>query len=316
MPDVFVRSYNLPIEDGGSALSGLHVSAHTQAGLAASATTGEAANPAGVAFLGNLAAGDYELRLTAPIGSLMRDGNVFSAEVSADDDPQYFDFYVDDRGLPSASSDFLCRCSGVFVDSSGQPVENVRIRLSDSDTPQLLCPSANGVSSGVIPVPRVVVTDKSGYAVVDLIRGGTYSVHMTGYQDVFRRIKVPNLSAASLPDVIFPVVSHIEHTVGGQLINPAAPELELSVGDQIEVSVDTVHRSGVHVDGLVGVEIKSTNEDLFTVVATAGGYTITGLSAGAAEVKASRVEPEKGKGVNIYVEPNLLGTLNVTVVQG
>ena len=81
-------------------------------------------------------------------------------------------------------------------------------------------------------------------------------------------------------------------------------------------SASTVHRSGVRVDGLVGVSLDLDEDSLELASVSLQGTTlqITGIQAGAATLLASRNSPADGKGITTFPEVALRGELSVTIL--
>ncbi|MAP20880.1 MAG: hypothetical protein CL582_08070 [Alteromonadaceae bacterium] len=321
MPDVLVHCRTTPFGDPGSSLvDGVIVSLHPSGGgdALATGTTGSGSNPSGSVLLGGFGANTYEIHVTPPLGAaVVTNGNLHSIEVDAVGASQVFDVLIDVSALPNATDANFCRCSGTFMDAHGKPVDQLSIHFSEASVPVLSYYSGTNTTNAIIPKPQVVRTDSSGHAVIDLIRGATYQVYMEGFGNLSREIEVPDLAAAPLPDVIFPVVDGVEYTTGGSLLTPLdLPTLALSVGGQAVLSLETVHRSGIRAEGLV--EVSLTSDD--TAEAIAGlaytgtnTLTISAIGAGTATITVARVEPEEGKGVSIFPQPVLRGTLSVTV---
>tara|TARA_B000000460_G_scaffold233398_1_gene193073 strand:- start:8601 stop:9404 length:804 start_codon:yes stop_codon:yes gene_type:complete len=265
-----------------------------------------------------LAANTYEIRVTPPLGAaVVTNGNLHSIEVDAVLDPQVFDVLIDVSALPNASDANFCRCSGTFMDAHGKPVDQLSVHFSEASIPVLSYYSGTNTTNVVVPKSQVVRTNSAGYGTVDLIRGATYQVYMEGFGNLSRKIEVPDLAAAPLPDVIFPVVDGVEYTTGGSLLTPLdLPTLSLSVGGQAALSLETVHRSGVRVEGLVAVSLTS-DDDAEAIAGLAytetNVLTISAIGAGTATITVAHVEPEEGEGISIFPQPVLRGTLSVIV---
>ena len=243
--------------DAGEPLNDVFVSVHPEGGgnALASGTTGTGLNQAGSVSLGNLAVGNYEIHITPALPATLQGGSLQAIEVSGTD-INVFDVLVDVSGLEPATDSHFCRCSGTFKDPYGKPIPNLKMHFSESELPQLLHYAGENVTHAVIPKSIVVSTDRSGFASVDLLRGFTYSLYMEGYENQSRVIEVPDLAASPLPDVIFPILTSVEytHTLNG-LLNTETPAVVMNVGDVLTLSIESVHRSGVRVEGLVSVAL-------------------------------------------------------------
>jgi len=121
-----------------------------------------------------------------------------------------------------------------------------------------------------------------------------------------------------LPDVIFPVVDGVEYTKDNALLVPLDnPVLNMGVGQQAVLSLETVHRSGLRVEGLVAVTL--TSDDVGGLIiglsySDSNTLVVTAIGAGTATLEAARIAPEEGMGISIDPEPVLRGTLSVIVV--
>ena len=313
--DVFVhtRTASYP---SGAALGSVFVSLHDSTGtFLTSATTDSDGN----AFLGNRAAATYEIRITAPSPSKVQAGPVQSITVVDTADPNVFDVLVDTSTISSPTDDQLCRCAGVFLDSFGTPLDNLVMMFSEGAVRDLSYAAASSTTYAVIPTSKVVKTDANGYASVDLYRTGTYAVHMEGYENIARTFLVPDSTTSSLPDVIFPVISHIEYTYNNAVVTPTtAPVLvpSLTVGDSAELTVETIYRSGLRVDGLQEITLTSSDTDslVISMSLTDNKVVVEAISAGTASLEVASVDPSEGQGISILPSPALYGDLSITVV--
>lgn len=317
MPIVEVHCRTAPF-DGGSPVNDVSVSVHPSGGGAALATgtTGLAPNQSGSVSLGVLAEGTYEIHITPALPATLQEGSLQEIEVSGVD-TNVFDILVDTSGLESASDSHFCRCSGTFKDPYGVPVSYLRIHFTEAALPQLIHYSGEDVNHAVIPKTATLATDTSGFVSVDLLRGHTYNVYMEGYENILRTVEIPDLPAAPLPDVIFPTVASIEYThpVNG-LLDSSTPSVTMTVGETVTLQTESVHRSGVRVDGLVGVSlnIDEIPIELATVTLRSSELVITALQAGAATFSTSRISPAEGEGITSSPEVQLRGDLSVTIL--
>ncbi len=324
MSDVYIHCRTL-LFPAGNPVDGVLVSIHPSGGGAAlaSGTTGAPPNVAGSVFLGDRAAGDYEIHVTPPLGAAtVPDGSLQTITVTpvvppAPDPDQIFDVLIDVSALPNATDIHFCRCSGTFMDPQGKPVKQLTINISENTIPELAYYAATNTANAIIPKTQIIRTDSAGHASVDLLRGATYQVYMEGFENLSRSIKVPDLAASSLPDVIFPVVDGVEYTVNDVLLLPVdQPVLNLGVGQQAVLSLETVHRSGLRVDGLVAVTL--TSDDVggqFITLSYLDSNTleVTAVAAGNPLLEVARIAPEEGMGISTVPEPVLRGTLSVVV---
>lgn len=317
MPIVEVHCRTAPF-DGGSPVNDVSVSVHPSGGGAALAigTTGLAPNQSGSVSLGALAEGTYEIHITPALPATLQEGSLQEIEVSGVD-TNVFDVLVDTSKLEPASDNHFCRCSGTFKDPYGVPVSYLRIHFTESALPQLIHYSGEDVNHAVIPKTASLATDTSGFVSVDLLRGHTYNVYMEGYENLLRTVEIPDLAAAPLPDVIFPTIASIEYThpVDG-LLDSSAPTMTMTVGETVTLQLESVHRSGVRVDGLVCVSLDMDDDplELATVTWRSAELAITATHAGVATFKAERISPAEGEGITPSPAITLRGDLSVTIL--
>lgn len=317
MPTVEIHCRTAPFDEGAP-VDDVFISVHNSGGgpALASGTTGAGPNQAGSVSLGILAEGTYEVHVTPALPAKVSGDNLQEIEVSGED-INVFDIMVDTSNLPTSTDNHFCRCSGTFIDIYGKPVSELRLHFSEASAPQLVYYSGSGTSVGVIPKSQLISTDSSGYASVDLLKGHEYSVYMEGYENISRVITVPELAASPLPDVIFPIIGSVEYTHPEDgLLNVASPSFTMTVGDTVKLSAESVHRSGVRVEGLVSVslDLDSDSEGIVEFALSGGDLEITALVAGAASFTSSRNSPEEGMGLTSAPEIPLLGDLGVTVL--
>lgn len=310
MPDVIINARTAAFP-GGAVVASVDVRLFN-ASLVQVASGVTDAN--GNALMGTHAAGDYEVRVFPPAPNLAADTvqNIVVPNAVPD---QYFDVYVLDGALPSATDTTLCRCSGYFKDNFGRPIDSLSIQFNEGTPPQLLHYVASDTAHAVIPRRTTVTTDENGYAIVDLIRGAEYEVFIGGLTNVSRNILVPDLLASSLPDVIYPYVDRVEYKYLGSTLTPvAAPTLAIDVGVTKSLEITTVFRSGLRVDGLADVTMTSEDEAVFTL-SSSGSTTVdvTGVAVGNADIVLARTPPEGDCGITISPAVGLRGELAVTV---
>jgi hypothetical protein len=317
MPDVNVHCRTLPFgEPGGSPVDDVYVSIHPEGGGLAlgSGTTGQGPNSEGTVFLGNLGVGTYEIRITPSLPAKVNGGSLQSVEVVASVDPLIFDVLVDTTSLEQSPDINLCRCSGTFKDPYGKAVSNLTIRFSESELPQLLHYSGTNTTHLVVPKAKTVRTDSSGFCSIDLIREQVYLVYLEGFENIAREIKIPDLGAAPLPDVIFPIVRGAEYTNENDvLLDSNNPTVSVSAGQEVTLSVESVFRSGLRVDGLTAITLDSSDSAIFTHSLSGSTLTITGVAVGVATLEVTRTTPEPGMGIKPYPDLPVGGALSVTV---
>ncbi len=118
--------------------------------------------------------------------------------------PNKFDHTgADSNILPLSSSPYLCRCTGVFVDFTGQPIANKTIRIvSKAETidksPKLWTDRL------VSPDEMEFKTDSNGRISIDLIRTGRYFVTFGGDDDTTWCILVPDQYSVNFTALLHP----------------------------------------------------------------------------------------------------------------
>tara|TARA_A200000159_G_scaffold148674_1_gene156592 strand:+ start:195 stop:1154 length:960 start_codon:yes stop_codon:yes gene_type:complete len=317
MPIVEVHCRTAAFE-GGETLNDVFVSVHPQGGgnALASGTTGQGLNQSGSVSLGVLAEGTYEIHITPALPATLQDGSLQEIVVSGVE-INVFDVLVDTSGLVPSVDNHFCRCSGTFKDPYGKAIPNLKIHFSEHTLPQLLHYVGEDTNHAVIPKSLVVSTDSSGFASVDLLRGYTYTVYMEGYENLSRTILAPDLAASPLPDVLFPTLASVEYThpqLG--ILDIQAPTMTMTVGESVTLGVETVHRSGVRVDGLVSVSLRlnDDSDELVESLLSGGDLKIEAKSTGVASFTLSLNSPEDGMGIRSLPETVIVGELSVTVL--
>lgn len=307
MGDVYA-SVRTALFPGGAPVANAYVGLYTTAGALLQHGNTDAD---GEVFLGNRAAGTYELRVTPLVGTV-ESGAAREITVVAQD--SVFDIVVNTTAMPVATNERFCRCSGYFITSAGAPAARVTIEFGEFEIPQLAYYAASGIYLGVIPVSVSVETDDRGYAVVDLVRGATYTVTMAGYHDVSRQILIPDAASAPLPDTIFPVIDRVEYKNGTTTLTPvAAPTLAMNVGDSITLSTETVFTSGLRLAGVVDVTLQPDDPLVLSATLTASGVVLQATSAGVSVLEVLAGEISEEKGISVTEAAPLRGHLTVTV---
>tara|TARA_B100000131_G_scaffold315798_1_gene354835 strand:- start:273 stop:1226 length:954 start_codon:yes stop_codon:yes gene_type:complete len=306
-------SFRTSLFPGGDPISGVYVALYNEDGTAFQ--TSATSNADGTVFLGDLAEASYELRITAPAPAKVQKGTIQKITVQGAGD-QAFDVVIDTSSLPESGKADVCRCSGVFVDPYGDPVRDVSLHFSENLIPTLMYAAADNTTRAVVPKKLLTKTDASGFASVDLIQDASYNVYMEGFENVSRTIKVPKLTASSLPDVLFPVVDRVEYELSNVILNPAnAPTITVNVGTETALDTYTVFRSGVREKGLNDVIFDQTNtdKDIVSVSLTDGGILLEALAVGSTSIEVTRIAASTGTGITIYPSTEARGTLHVTV---
>lgn len=177
---------------------------------------------------------------------------------------------------PPASDSRLCRCSGYFRDPNGAPQKYLDMHFYPEFSPIVL------EGSAVVPRELIQRTDESGYAQIDLIRGGCYRVTIEGMENEERFIRVPDLLSANLPDVLYSVVSRV-------VLDPPGP-YTVAAGSELEVTPTVYDSAGTVLHGTGQDDVNWTMSDRTFANVSVGEFklTIRGASAGSVELKAER----------------------------
>lgn len=309
---VSVRTAFLP---AGIPVQNVKVSMYNSAGAFVQSDT---SNAVGSTYFGSRSAGTYELRLSFPVAGRTATGNSrVNIQVGGVAATEIFDVLVDVTALPASSNDLFCRCSGRFVDLTGVPVAGEVFTFSeDNSAPALLLDSGTGRSAGVVPRSTMVCTDRNGQISVDLLRGQRYGVMQSSRGHIAWTVVVPELAAASFPDVVFPSPEVVEYRLNGELLEPAdSPVVAVNQGSYILLDVTTVFRSGARFAGLRGVGLQA-DENYWKLSATATGSVlrITGLSPGEAVLTVAAYQQDAGYGFGLLPATDILGSIVVTIV--
>jgi hypothetical protein len=141
----------------------------------------------------------------------------------------------------------LCRARGHFRDITGAPRRYLDVIFIGEFAPILLD------GAGVLSERRMIRTDKSGYACLDLIRCAQYSATIEGYEDQVRKVYVPDAPSVNLPELLFP-------TVGSVSFAPHSP-WTLSVGSTLELTPSVFTSTQVPLDGVATTNVRYIVED-------------------------------------------------------
>ena len=312
MPNVFV--YCCTLIPSGDPVADVFTALHqTDGTFIASATT----DVDGRAFLGARSAGSYEIRMTPTPGQRIA-APLQTVAVSGTGD-NYFDVQIETEGLPASADPRYCRCSGTFTDGYGHPAAGLRLQLGDGGTlPQILV-GTNAVARGVAVRTFSVITDRSGYCSVDLLRGADYSVVMPGYEDTVLLVRVPDAASAPLVDMLFPMLDLVEYRDGATLLTPVdTPSITISLSDDVAgrtLGAVTVLRSGLRQSGLSDLQIRMTGDDAVQAGATSTGLFLKPTAVGSTTIWMDYRNASQGQGTTSSpARTTARGALTVTVV--
>lgn len=201
--------------------------------------------------------------------------------------------------LPPSRADGICRISGYIIDAQGAPSHLPIITFMSPKDKRVM-------GRNIIGTEKVTAQpDSNGYIELELIQNLVYEVYMASISDEILVIKVPNLQACNITDLLYPI---------GKLLSALPAIQTITVGEDTDVSVSLGSSSGVSlsdkdlglsVNSLFSVEVDSTK-----ISASVGlnKITLNALESGTYTVSLYG----KGK-VDYSVEgPTLLGTVTVT----
>ncbi|MFW9801210.1 MAG: Ig-like domain-containing protein [Candidatus Thorarchaeota archaeon] len=250
---------------------------------------------------GNDPPNEYQIRLS-------KTGIAFDGSLGDDSkSPQLIEIYSPAASSPSGTNDFtvkgetfirpvatdpyLCRASGFFRSSDGQPYPNLDVIFTPRFKPAIV--DGNSVMWG----PINTRTDENGYLEIDLFRSGEYSVLLESLEDCPRLIVVPDASSINIVDLLFPVVAQVT-------FNPSS--LAIIVGEEADV-IPTVTASDQQVlegTALADVEYTISDNSVATLSIQNDKLVITGASAGTAQVDVARLD----ESIVIIPDPGIVYT--------
>lgn len=311
---------------GGSPISGVSIGLYDNTSKAKLLTSeSDATGKATFAAVdSDLNSGVYEIRVNPGFPGVVTGGTVQTVSVlEAPVAPlsNIFDLVITPASLPTATNPNLCRCTGFFKNPSGSYRDDVVLKFSQAKIPAITYVSSGGVDTFTVVPSEVSVrttkdptTGESGYAAIDLYRGGLYSVTMSGYVGDPRLVEVPDSPSANLADVLFPVVSKVNWYDEDVQVQPStSPSVDIPVGTK-DLTLEVVLRSGV-VATATEVVVTSSDEEVVTVGTQGedGVLTITGVAAGTASLEVARIATTESGIVVQSTMPPITGNLTVNV---
>jgi hypothetical protein len=180
----------------------------------------------------------------------------------------------------------LCRCVGRFVNYMNQPMSDSLVRISAEaeaiqKTPKIV--DGNMVSAGELESR----TDKNGFVVIDLFRGGEYYITFAGEDDETWNFKVPDRATANLVELIHPQPVSLSYDAD------AAPDnqVTLAKGSTALVPVSVLFSDFQEHTTDLGNVIEFTNSDSsiadIAFHSNLGELAIVGMSPGMVELSVS-----------------------------
>lgn len=208
-----------------------------------------------------------------------------------------FNVYGTVHTLAPARDPLYCKASGYFVYPNGRPVVDAMIRFENLFNPVMV----GGL--GVIG-PIELRTDANGYAEVDLARNGEYQAIVSGMQDEYLRILVPDRDSVSLIDLLWPVVAQVT-------FSPAAP-WSVPVGGTLDVVPTILTSSYVQLDPIAFEDVSYSTADpgVALVQYGDGKITLIGVAAGTTTLVLARVDDS----IHRTPDPTIIGSGGVISV--
>lgn len=207
--------------------------------------------------------------------------------------PQLIEVWSPPASSPSGTNDFelrgqtfnrpaavdlrLCRLSGFFRRSDGQPYAGLDFRFKPQFKPAIV--DGDGVLWGTIDAR----TDADGYIEIDLFRGGEYRVLVESLSDDERLLVIPSVPSENIVEILFPVVETV-------VFLPSS--LSMAVDDSEEV-VPTVTASNQQVlEGTAqqDVEYASSDKAVAIVAVQNDLIIITAISSGTCQIDVARLD--------------------------
>lgn len=226
-------------------------------------------------------------------------------------EPNKFDHTgTDSNILPLSGSPLLCRCTGVFVDFTGQPIANKTVRIMARA--ENLCEVPKVWDGRMVPSDELELrTDSSGRISVNLLRTGKYFVTFGGDDDTVWSIIVPDQYSVDLIALIhpFPVVWDWDDT------DAPSDAVTIAVNETKDidflVTFSDYEQKNKNLDIIFEIDNSDTTKIAAVYVSDAGKIQIRGVSAGVAAI-TPKLKP--GLLPNRWPIPTpTLPVLNITV---
>jgi hypothetical protein len=304
----------------GDLINGVYVGLYdnTTKALLQFDTTGNGALPDGEVIFSAVVPDTYEIRIVPQIPADVLNGKIQTITVldaPVPPESNIFDVALTQAGLDVATNPTLCRCSGYFVDMTGRAAPRVSIHLSDSCLPQIENqPSLQYDAKVIVPSKRIVITDEDGFVSVDLYRGERYAVYIEGWENVFREIIVPDVSAMNIADVLWPFVSTVEYYDGAAKISPVtAPSVSVAVDATKELTFKVLLRNTLEAAASeVTFELEDDTLAEVAISYSDKSISITGLQAGTTNLLVTRAAAVDD-GIRVAPSPAVVADLEIVV---
>lgn len=198
--------------------------------------------------------------------------------------------------VPSSTDPRLCLCSGYFRTPSGAPAAGIDIHIINRFKPLLL------EDAGVVSERVRVRTDTNGWMQTPLIRFGEYDVLIEGFEDVARKISVPDAASCNFPDLVFETVSEV--------VISDAP-LTVPLEDTLDVYPEVYTTTGRLLEGTAKGDVCWTVEDtdIVTMTVECDKIVLYGLASGTTTLSVTRSDTS----IVRIPDPPLMSPVTITV---
>jgi len=169
----------------------------------------------------------------------------------------------------------LCRASGYFRTLTGAPRRQLDIYFTGVFQAMLL------EGALVLDERRAARTDDNGFACIDLIRCAEYDASVENYENKLRKVRVPDLPSANLPELLFAYVDSVQ-------VDP----LGVSRGATVEVAPLILDSGGTPLPGTARGDVrwKVLDPNIATLQVTDTTLKVTGMALGTTILLAERAD--------------------------
>ena len=135
---------------------------------------------------------------------------------------------------------------------------------------------------------------------------------MEGWENTFRQIKVPDLPACNIADILWPYVGSVQYYDAGVLILPIdGPSVTLATGATKELTYKVLLRNTNEATP-DEVTFSVADDAIATVSAGGGTISIEGIAVGTTELVVSRATPAED-GVLAVPSTDVVANLEIVV---
>lgn len=136
----------------------------------------------------------------------------------------------------------------------------------------------------VLKERAIIKTDKDGYAQINLIRCGKYSVTVAGFEDVEREIEVPDLPNVNIGALLFPIVKSVS------FVPAPSPGYALTVGGSLRITPTVRTSTGATLSGVGKPDVRWRSEDdtILSIDASCSEIILYGRAVGTTHLLCER----------------------------